>query len=104
MRPTVVPTGGDGTAWSRSRAVSSGIAPEVRTGQIAATQDRELGVDMAEMRLDGLRGQEELGRDLAIAGSGGGETRDALLARDQGVAARDPPTPGQRAGDEELGV
>jgi hypothetical protein len=41
---------------------------------------------VAEVRLDGLPGEEALGGDLAVAAPGRGQLRDAQLTGGQGVA------------------
>src|SRR5688572_26261567 len=48
----------------------------------------DLGEDVRQMPLDGLRGDDERVGDLAIAGAGRDEPRDLQLAIAQGLEAR----------------
>ena len=73
-----------------------------RVGELAAAGDLELAIDMAEVPLGGLGGDEQRLRDLAIGQALGGEPCDAQLAGGQRVAAGDRVTPRLRARRDQL--
>src|SRR4051812_27612126 len=72
--------------------------------EVAPPGDRQLHVDAAEMRLDGLAGEEQLGGDLGVATTLGRERRDAELGGGQRVATGDPSPPRPATGDAQLGL
>src|SRR3954463_11671582 len=66
--------------------MGSGLSPDVairaldRAGDIVARGDVELAEDAAQVGLDGLHAEEELGGDLGIGAAVDDETRDLALA------------------------